>query len=93
MTDWAGQARATIAEIDRGLAADLPLAERMKAIDAAYPFGMRAYSPYKSWLRARRTYLARFGYVSRGKEAAAAPLLEHLSPMERMAKATAEASK
>ena len=31
------------------------------AIDAAYPFGERAMTPYKQWLAARRKMLAQLG--------------------------------
>ena len=53
------------------------LQERTAAIDAAYPFGERAYSPYKTWLAARRGYLSRYGYVSKGRKL-------HESPLERL---------
>lgn len=36
-------------------------AEILKAIDAAYPFGLRQYFPYKAWLRARKEFIARNG--------------------------------
>lgn len=77
MTSWATEARATIAEAHRSLPENATLDERKAAVDAAYPFGERAYSPYKTWLKARREYLCKFGYVPKGK-----PLVE--SPMERM---------
>lgn len=65
MTDWTAIAQRTIAAVDAELAPGTPLAERIKAIDAAYPFGQRAYSPYKTWLRERRRYLVQHGYVPR----------------------------
>lgn len=34
-----------------------PLAKRIAAIDAAYPFGERRYHPYKMWLAERRVAL------------------------------------
>lgn len=77
MGSWAERARTRIAEVHRTLPEDAPLADRIKAVDAAYPFGERAYSPYKTWLRARREYLVRYGYQPKG-----APVTE--SPMERM---------
>jgi hypothetical protein len=77
MTSWADEARRTIAEVHRTLPDNATLADRKAAVDAAYPFGERAYSPYKTWLKARREYLCKFGYVPKGK-----PLEE--SPMERM---------
>jgi hypothetical protein len=75
--DWASAARQTIQEVHMSLPDGATLAERTAAVDAAYPFGQRAYSPYKTWLRARREYLCRHGYQPKGK-----PLVE--SPMERM---------
>jgi len=77
MTDWAGAARAAIAEAHQALPERASLAERKAAVNAAYPFGQRAYSPYKTWLKARREYLCRYGYQPKGE-----PLVE--SPMERM---------
>ena len=73
---WADEARRVIGRVHAGLAEDATLAERRKAIDAAYPFGSRDNAPYKTWLRARRAYLVRYGYKPRN----AAPE----SPMERM---------
>lgn len=77
MSRWADAARAAIARVHNALPKGASLAERTAAVDAAYPFGERAYSPYKTWLRARREYLCRYGYRPKGK-----PLAE--SPMERM---------
>lgn len=74
---WADQARLIIYEVHQSLPEKASLAERQAAIDAAYPFGERAHSPYKTWLRARRDYLCRYGYQPKGK-----PIIE--SPLERM---------
>jgi hypothetical protein len=74
---WADSARRKIQEVHQRLPENATLAERQAAVDAAYPFGQRAYSPYKTWLRARREYLCRYGYQPKGK-----PLVE--SPLERM---------
>lgn len=74
---WADRASEVIGRVHKSLPETASLDERMKAIDAAYPFGERKYSPYKTWLRARRNYLARFGYQPKSKA-----LVE--SPMERM---------
>lgn len=60
MTDWTCIARRTIADLK--LPEDMPLVARMKAVNAAYPFGERERWPYKAWLKARREYLGRFGY-------------------------------
>lgn len=53
-------------------------------LSAAYPFGPRAYSPYKQWLKARREYLCRYGHQPRN----APPE----SPMERMMRRAREAA-
>jgi len=82
MGNWSDIARATIAEVHRSLPDGSSLPERQAAIDAAYPFGERAYSPYKTWLKARREYLCKFGYVSKGKTSPE-------SPMERMMRRSA----
>lgn len=74
---WSDTAHRVIQEVHAGLLESATLAERRKAVDAAYPFGERAYGPYKAWLRARRWYLARYGYQPKSKA-----LVE--SPMERM---------
>jgi hypothetical protein len=52
------ESKATIAEVHARLPADITLAERKKAIFAAYPFGERNYHPYKMWLKAQREYFA-----------------------------------
>jgi hypothetical protein len=44
------------------------LAERTRAVDAAYPFGERSHSPYRTWLRARRYYLMRYGHCPKGRK-------------------------
>lgn len=66
MSSWGDQARARIAKVHAELPADASLQDRMAAIDAAYPFGMRKYSPYKTWLKERRAYLIRYGCSIRG---------------------------
>ena len=38
-----------------------------RAIDVAYPFGERAYHPYKVWLSVRKDYLCYLGIESKGK--------------------------
>ena len=73
---WKDRAQDTINRVHHGLPAGVTLAERMAAVDAAYPFSERSNFPYKAWLAARRSYLARHGYRGRGAQA-------HLSPLER----------
>lgn len=71
---WRDEAWAAIERVDGELAATTTLAQRMAAVDAAYPFGARDWHPYRQWLKARRTYLARYGYRGRGAAAAESPL-------------------
>jgi len=79
---WRAEADATIAGVHSLLPFDVSLSDRTKAIDAAYPFGVRQYHPYKIWLDARAKYLVQYGHVSRHK-ANAAGRLAMLSPLER----------
>lgn len=82
---WYDSAVETIREATKDLPNDMPLDERKKIVDAAYPFGDRSMWPYKMWLKARRQYLARFGYR------VDLPLFEQqMSPLDR-AKAKSEA--
>ncbi len=62
MGHWAETAANVIARVHSSLPDDATLADRKTAIDDAYPFGIRKYSPYKTWLRHRRLYLAKYGY-------------------------------
>lgn len=80
MTDdtWFMSARRTIESVHAGIPSDATLEERTKLIDDAYPFGERANFPYKAWLRARRGYLVRYGYVPRN-----APGIPLLSPLDK----------
>lgn len=57
--------RAAIDAVDKSLPNTASLKERIAAIDAAYPFGKRRRNnKYRVWLRERRYYLRRFGFVS-----------------------------
>lgn len=71
---WRGQAQAVIDRVHAGLPHDATLAERKNAVDAAYPFGQRAYFPYKMWIKVRRGYLAKFGYTPHSKKLVETPL-------------------
>ena len=71
---WRDEAWEAINRVDQQLPAAATLAERTAAIDAAYPFGARDWHPYRQWLKARRSYLARYGYRGRGSAAAESPL-------------------
>lgn len=59
---WQDEAIRTILRVHAELSPETTLKDRMDAIDAAYPFGVRKYTPYKTWLYARRVYLGSFGY-------------------------------
>lgn len=73
---WTATARAAIAAVHENLAPDVSLDTRVKAIDAAYPFGAREHFPYKAWLKARAAYLGQFGYQKRSDRQARLPGLE-----------------
>jgi len=57
MGAWAERSWDVINAVHDILPADISLAKRTKAIDAAYPFGLRKNHPYKVWLRCRKKYL------------------------------------
>lgn len=87
---WAKQAYYAIMEVHRALPENTDLSARIKAVDAAYPFGQREMFPYKQWLKVRADYLMNFGYVKRSKprvgkprEDEGLPLLIAESPLER----------
>jgi hypothetical protein len=77
---WRDEARRAIADADKAVPAGASLPERMKVIDAAYPFGQRAFHPYKIWLEERRAYLLRHGGVPKTK---VKTWREAVSPLER----------
>lgn len=58
--EWSRDARRIIAEALATLPEVATLAERKKAISAAYPWGPREYWPYKAWCKASREALARY---------------------------------
>lgn len=64
---WAERAHRTIAAVHTKLAPSATLAERISAVDAAYPFIQRAHHPYHVWCRVRRNYLAKYGYATQQK--------------------------
>jgi hypothetical protein len=57
---WAERAWAVIDELHPTLPEGISLAERKKALIAAYPFGARTGFPYKAWCKAQRKYLSRW---------------------------------
>jgi len=63
--DWASEWRRRIDMAHAEIPVHAPLKVRMQAIDAHAPSGMRGFSPYRSWLAARRAYLVRYGYTPR----------------------------
>lgn len=80
MSDWAKEAARVIRMVHASLPETATYDERRKALSKAYPFGPRAYSPYKTWLRHCRLYLAQY----------APPKKMPLSPLERMMARTKE---
>jgi hypothetical protein len=79
MDDWYGTAKRIIAEIDASLPADADLHVRRQACLRGKPWEFATTSwGRKTWARAQREYLVRFGYVP--KNAGATPLL---SPLEK----------
>lgn len=69
---WRSRFAQEIEAAMRNVPNDLPLADRIKAVDAARPAGgwYSASWPRKAWQAARRDYLVRFGYVPKTKKAA-----------------------
>lgn len=57
---WRDSAREAIAEIHAALPADATFEQRKQALRDGYPFGQRAYTPYKIWLKEQRQYLAKY---------------------------------
>ena len=74
---WRQQAAAAIREAHAAVPEGADIKERMKAIDAAYPFGQRKYHPYKMWLIERAEYLGAYGHNPK-------PKAVHESPLERL---------
>lgn len=75
---WAEIARRAIQRVNDALPDDVSLRDRIKAVDAAYPFGERSYWPHKAWLKARRAYLTHYGYFPKGAPKTPAPLFPNL---------------
>lgn len=57
---WYETAWKVIDKAHREMPLDISFEERKKRIRDAYPFGERAYHPYKQWCKAQREYLARY---------------------------------
>lgn len=67
MTRWSDIARQTIERVAATIPDTATLRERKAAIDAAYPFGVRAYWPHRAWCKARRAYLSAWDPKLRAK--------------------------
>lgn len=63
ISEWRKHAAYTIREAISNCKTSNP-GDIKKAIDAAYPFGVRAYHPYKIWLSERRIALEALGIVT-----------------------------
>jgi len=74
MSHWSASAWAAIDAADKTVPEGASLKDRIKIIDAAYPFGERAVHPYKAWLKARKTYELRHGGKARSAHSAFSPL-------------------
>jgi hypothetical protein len=59
----------------------LPGPERLKQVDAAYPFGPREYHPYKQWMKVRRIILVREGLIPADKRVSKARFAEPAAPL------------
>lgn len=57
---WGDRARAVIGEIHTSLPEDASYSQRVAALREGYPFGTRDLHPYKAWLKAQKSYLARY---------------------------------
>lgn len=68
---WKSRFALEIENAMQGTPNDLPLADRIKLVDAARPEGgwQTCSWPRKAWQAARREYLMRFGYVPKTKKA------------------------
>lgn len=58
MNDWRSASKYAIAQALKDLH---PEADKIKAIDSAYPFDIRKHYPYKIWLEERKTRLQILG--------------------------------
>lgn len=82
MNDWYGTAKAIIAKVHETLPADADLTTRHQACLRAKPWEFATTSwGTKTWARAQREYLVKYGYVP--KTAAAKTNIPLLSPLEK----------
>lgn len=74
MSEWRLAARRAIQRAIQSVPPGASPQELKKAIDAAYPFGLRANHPYKIWLSERREYFKILGIPVREKKGSAIAL-------------------
>lgn len=81
---WYDTATGYIGQIHVKLPADATYADRVKALREGYPFQERRGWAYKSWLKAQRAYLSKYGTeVRRPKGDQQLNWDEVLSPLDR----------
>lgn len=80
MSDWNNRAAAAIHKALKE-SSHLQAAERLKAVDAAYPFGARKYHPYKQWLKVRRMILAQHGLIQAKDRVSKVRIQEPAAPL------------
>lgn len=80
MSQWNDIAAAAILKALKE-SSHLPGKERLKAVDAAYPFGMRKYHPYKQWLKIRRQILTQQGLIDPKHRVAQVRFKEPAAPL------------
>lgn len=76
--NWRIQAQTAISNALAACPHDASPEAKLKAIDAAYPFGIRDFHPYKIWLDERGKVKAGLGLATRSRD-----LLTALSPLDR----------
>lgn len=80
MSRWADIAAAVILKALKE-SSHLPGPQRLKMVDAAYPFGERAYHPYKMWLKVRRSLLVGHGLISADHRVSKVKFQEPAAPL------------
>lgn len=80
MSQWNDRAAAAILKA-LGESTHLSGKERLKHIDAAYPFGARAYHPYKQWLKVRRQLLVAHGLIATEERVSQVRFKEPAAPL------------
>ena len=80
MSEWNNRAAAAIYKALKE-STHLSGKERLKHIDAAYPFGQRAYHPYKQWLKVRRQILVAHGLIAADQRVSQVQFQEPAHPL------------